>query len=147
MSSKWFKQLEKELETQDLPKLSVSEVTFSSNYQEDFAVSDALVDLAALATVKKNQVIQARLLKINRAPTEFSVKLYTIKDAIPLSHSMPILESMGLNVLIGRPYRIKLGNRLYWIHHFTLGDSENICDIDIDKVPVYFSDLFASIWN
>ena len=30
---------------------------------------------------------------------------------------------------------------------FTLGDSENICDIDIDKVPVYFSDLFASIWN
>ena len=73
MSSKWFKQLEKELETQDLPKLSVSEVTFSSNYQEDFAVSDALVDLAALATVKKDQSIQARLLKINRAPTEFSV--------------------------------------------------------------------------
>ena len=147
MSSKWFQQLEKELETQDLPKLNVSEVTFSSNYQEDFAVNDALIDLTALATVKKDDKIQARLLKINRAPTEFSVKLYTIKDAIPLSHSMPILESMGLNVLIGRPYRIKLGNQLYWIHHFTLGDSENLCDIDIDKVPVYFSELFASIWN
>lgn len=147
MSSKWFNQLQKQLESSELPDQKVSDVTFSSNYQEDFAVSDALVDLAALATVKKDQSIQARLLKINRAPNEFSVKLYTIKDAIPLSHSMPILESMGLNVLIGRPYRIKLGNRLYWIHHFTLGDSEKICDIDVEKIPVYFSELFVSVWN
>jgi len=147
MSSKWFKQLQKEIQTPELSKLKVSEVTFSSNYQEDFAVSDALIDLAALATVNKNDRIQARLLKIDRAPKEYSVKLYTLKDAIPLSHSMPILESMGLDVLIGRPYRIKLGNRLYWIHHFTLGEGENVCDVDVDKVPGYFSDLFVSVWN
>ena len=54
MVSKWFKQLEKEMPTQDSPKLKVGEDTFSSNYQEDFAVSDALLDLIALATVNKN---------------------------------------------------------------------------------------------
>ena len=148
MVSKWFKQLEKEMPTQDSPKLKVGEDTFSSNYQEDFAVSDALLDLIALATVNKNETVQARMVKIARSPKEYSIKLYTLKDAIPLSHSMPILESMGLNVLIGRPYRIRFGsNKLYWIHHFTLGDSENICDLDIEKVPLYFSELFASIWN
>ncbi len=147
MSSKWFKQLEKEFPSLDLPKLKISEDTFSSNYQEDFTVSDALVDLSNLATVNKNNRAQASLLKISRAPKDYSIKLYTLKDAIPLSHSMPILESMGLNVLIGRPYRIRLNNRLYWIHHFTLGDGENICDIDIKKVPPFFSDLFKSIWN
>lgn len=148
MVSKWFKQLVKEMPTQDSPKLKVDEDTFSSNYQEDFAVSDALLDLIALATVNKNETVQARMVKISRSPKEYSIKLYTVKDAIPLSHSMPILESMGLNVLIGRPYRIRFGsNKLYWIHHFTLGNSENICDLDIEKIPLYFSELFASIWN
>ncbi|MDH5354027.1 MAG: NAD-glutamate dehydrogenase [Gammaproteobacteria bacterium] len=147
MVSKWFKQLEKEMPSQDSPKLKVGEDTFSSNYQEDFAVSDALTDLIALATVNKEDPVQARMLKIARSPKEYSVKLYTLKTAIPLSHSMPILESMGLNVLIGRPYRIRLGDELFWIHHFTLGDSENICDLDVEKVPLYFSELFASIWN
>ncbi|MCP4186272.1 MAG: NAD-glutamate dehydrogenase [Gammaproteobacteria bacterium] len=147
MASKWFKQLQKEIPALELPKLKVAEDTFSSNYQEDFSVGDALTDLSVLAAVKRNNRIQAKLLKISRIPNEYSIKLYTLKDAIPLSHSMPILESMGLNVLIGRPYRIKLNNRLYWIHHFTLGGSENICDINVDKIPDYFSDLFTSVWN
>ena len=48
---------------------------------------------------------------------------------------------------MGRPYKIRLGNRLYWVHHFTLDGGEGICDISLDKVPRYFSDLFESIWN
>ena len=147
MSNKWYKQLETNFPALDLPKLKISEDTFSSNYQEDFSVDDALVDLINLATINNQSRIQASLLKISRAPKEYSIKLYTLKDAIPLAQSMPILESMGLNVLIGRPYRIRLKKRLYWIHHFTLGGSEHICDIDREKVPVYFSELFRSIWN
>ncbi|MCP4432410.1 MAG: NAD-glutamate dehydrogenase [Gammaproteobacteria bacterium] len=147
MSSKWFKQLQKDFPTLELPKLKISEDSFSSNYQEDFSVSDALIDLGNLATVNNQNRVQASLLKISRAPKEYSIKLYTLKDAIPLANSMPILESMGLNVLIGRPYRIRLNRRLYWIHHFTLGGSENICDINVEKVPAYFSELFRSIWN
>ena len=146
MSSPWFNQLKKEYPTLDLPELGVSRSTFSANYQEDFSVSDALVDLTNLATVDENHQVQASLHPISRAPGEYSIKLYTLKDAIPLSHSMPILESMGLNVLIGRPYRIRLSN-LYWIHHFTLGNSNHICDINLNKVPRYFSELFKSVWN
>ncbi|MCZ6487128.1 MAG: hypothetical protein O6703_03020 [Gammaproteobacteria bacterium] len=43
MKTKWYKQLEKGVDAQaSVQKLKVSDETFSVNYQEDFAVSDAL---------------------------------------------------------------------------------------------------------
>ena len=146
--TKWFRQLFKQLdERPDLTKLKVSEETFSENYQGDFSVSDALPDLEVLATLNTRNRAQARLVKISRDPRNYSIKLYTLKDSIPLSQSMPIFESMGLQVLIGRPYRIRLGNRNYWINHFTLESGSNVCDIDEDRIPIFFSELFESIWR
>ena len=127
--------------------MKVSEVTFSENYQEDFSVEDAIPDLEVLATIGLKNRAQARLVKISRDPKNYSIKLFTLKDTIPLSQSMPMFESMGLQVLIGRPYRIKLGNRNYWINHFTLERGDDICDVDPARVPGYFSELFESIWR
>ena len=144
----WFRQLFKQLDKRpDLAKLKVSEQTFSENYQGDFSVADALPDLEVLATLNTRNRAQARLVKISRDPRNYSIKLFTLKDTIPLSQSMPIFESMGLEVLIGRPYRIKLGNRNYWINHFTLERGTNICDVDENRIPGYFSELFESIWR
>ena len=148
MKTKWYKQLEKGVGAQaSVQKLKVSDETFSVNYQEDFAVGDALYDLEVLSTITPKSRVKARLVTIKKDAGVYSIKLYTLKDSIPLSQSMPIFESMGLEVLMGRPYKIRLGSRLYWIHHFTLEGGENICDISLDKVPRYFSDLFESIWN
>jgi glutamate dehydrogenase len=148
MKAKWYQQLEKKLgEDSGLQKLKASEKTFSPNYQEDFSVSDAVYDLQVLAAVNGENRVQARLVTVTREGDKFSIKLYTLKDSIPLSQSMPIFESMNLQVLIGRPYRIRLGKNQYWIHHFTLDGGETICDISPDKIPRYFSELFESIWN
>lgn len=144
----WYKQLFKRVgENPDLTSLKISEETFSENYQGDFSVDDAIPDLEVLATINTRNRAQARLVKITRDPKNYSIKLFTLKDTIPLSQSMPVFESMGLQVLIGRPYRIRLGNRNYWINHFTLERGDNICDVDPDKIPRYFSDLFESIWK
>ncbi len=146
--NKWYKQLFKRVgDNPELNKLKVSEETFSENYQGDFSVDDAIPDLEVLATINNRNRAQARLVKISRDPKNFSIKLFTQKDSIPLSQSMPVFESMGLQVLIGRPYRIKLGNRNYWINHFTLDRGDNICDVEPEKVPRYFSALFDSIWR
>ena len=144
----WYKQLFKRVDDNpELNKLKISEETFSENYQGDFSVDDAIPDLEVLATINTRNRAQARLVKITRDPKNYSIKLFTFKDSIPLSQSMPVFESMGLQVLIGRPYRIRLGNRNYWINHFTLERGDNICDVDLDKVPRYFSELFESIWK
>ena len=146
--NKWYEQLFKKIGAiPDLGKLKVSEDSFSENYQGDFSVDDAIPDLEVLATINQRNRAQARLVKISRDPKNYSIKLFTLKDSIPLSQSMPVFESMGLEVLIGRPYRIKLGNRNYWINHFTLEHGKNICDVDPEKIPHYFSELFESIWR
>jgi len=146
--NRWYQQLFKQIEANpDLTKLKLNEETFSENYQGDFSVSDAIPDLEVLATINTRNRAQSRLVKISRDPKNYSIKLFTLKDSIPLSQSMPIFESMGLEVLIGRPYRIKIGNRNYWINHFTLGNGDRICDVDEEKIPHYFSELFESIWH
>ncbi len=146
--NKWYGQLFKKIGTMpDLGKLKVTEDTFSENYQGDFSVADTIPDLEVLATINQRNRAQARLVKISRDPKNYSIKLFTLKDSIPLSQSMPIFESMGLQVLIGRPYRIRLGNRNYWINHFTLEHGKNICDVDPQNIPLYFSELFESIWS
>ncbi len=146
--NKWYRQLFKNIDAiPELKKMKVSEITFSENYQEDFSVEDAIPDLEVLATIGLKNRAQARLVKISRDSKNYSIKLFTLKDTIPLSQSMPMFESMGLQILIGRPYRIKLGNRNYWINHFTLERGDDICDVDPAKVPGYFSELFESIWR
>ncbi|MCP4874329.1 MAG: NAD-glutamate dehydrogenase [Gammaproteobacteria bacterium] len=146
--NQWYRQLFKRIDAiAELGKLKVSEATFSVNYQEDFSVDDAIPDLEVLATIGNRNRAQARLVKISRDAKNYSIKLYTLKDTIPLSQSMPVFESMGLQVLIGRPYRIKLSNRIYWINHFTLERGDDICDLDPERIPRYFSDLFESIWS
>ena len=146
--NRWYQQLFKQVETNpDLGRLKISVDTFSENYQGDFTVSDAIPDLEVLATINVKNRAQARLVKIARDPKNYSIKLFTLKDSIPLSQSMPIFESMGLEVLIGRPYRIRLGNRNYWINHFTLGNGGSICNVDPENIPRYFCELFESIWQ
>jgi glutamate dehydrogenase len=146
--NQWYKQLQSGLSAQPLlKKLEVSENTFSHNYQVDLAASDALYDLSILADVTVSNPVQAQLVKIEKNPDQYSIKIYTMGDAINLSDSMPIFESMGLNVLISRPYKITLGNHIFWVQHFTLGEGKNLCDVDVDKIPRYFSELFENIWH
>jgi glutamate dehydrogenase len=148
VENQWYKELQSGISTQpSLKTLGVSEDTFSHNYQVDLAASDALSDLSILADVTTSNPVQAQLVKIEKNPEQYSIKIYTMGDAIYLSDSMPIFESMGLNVLISRPYKITLGNRIFWVQHFTLGEGENLCDVDVEKIPRYFTELFENIWH
>ncbi|MFV2031172.1 MAG: hypothetical protein ACC663_01645, partial [Gammaproteobacteria bacterium] len=120
MASKWYQQLQTKIgKQQGLQKLKVGEDTFSNTYQNELAVSDAFYDLDILTTMNKNNPVRARLVQVEKHQKNYSVKLYTLKDSIPLSQSMPIFESMGLQVLIGRPYRISFGHTISYLHLFS----------------------------
>ena len=148
MENQWYKKLQDGIGNQpSLRILTVGKGTFSHNYQADLAPSDALYDLSILANVTEKNPVQAQLVRIEKNPGQYSIKIYTMENAIYLSRSMPIFESMGLNVLISRPYKITLGNKIFWIQHFTLGEGEKVCDINAEKIPRYFSELFENIWH
>ena len=148
MDNQWYEALKSGIEKRPLLQtLEVSEETFSQNYKVDLAASDALYDLSILAGVTTNDPVQAQLVKIEKSPNQYSIKIYTMGASINLSDSMPIFESMGLSVLISRPYKITLGSEIFWIQHFTLGEGENLCDVDLDKIPRYFTELFGNIWH
>ncbi len=145
--NQWYEKLFKSIEGNDhLIALKVTEQTFSENYQQDFSIKDASFDLEILGQLNSKTPAKGRLVKVTRFARDYGIKLYSIKDSIPLSQSMPIFESMGLKVLIGRPYRIKIKNRIYWIHHFTLESGENICAVDEANIPLHFGELFDEIW-
>lgn len=148
MDNQWYKELQIGINEQPLLQtLEVNEDTFSQNYKVDLAASDALYDLSILAGVTTNNPVQAQLVKIEKSPNQYSIKIYTMGGSINLSDSMPIFESMGLKVLISRPYKITLGNEISWVQHFTLGEGEHLCDVDIVKIPRYFTELFENIWH
>ena len=60
--NRWYKELFKRVVGKaELGKLKISEQTFSENYQGDFSVDDAMVDLPILATINIHNRAQARL--------------------------------------------------------------------------------------
>ncbi|MCK5664624.1 MAG: NAD-glutamate dehydrogenase, partial [Thiotrichaceae bacterium] len=60
---------------------------------------------------------------------------------------MSILESMGLEVLLEKPYQLKVDGHYVWLHHFTLQRCHELCAYDHGKMPRYFRELFISVWN
>ena len=78
---------------------------------------------------------------------QFYIKLYSLDKAVILSQSMSILESMGLTVLLEKPYQLKTDGRTVWLHHFTLERCHELCAYDHGKMPRYFRELFISVWN
>lgn len=119
---------------------------FPRNYRDDFEVEEAYQDCIRINQLFMLQCIQVRLVDAPQS-RDFSIKLYALNEAVPLSRSMSILESMDLNVQMERPYRLKLADQAVWIHHFTLRRNHENCPQDHEKIPRYFEELFQSIWH
>jgi len=99
---------------------------FSSGYQDDFNVKDAVVDLEIFAHLQKDG-IHAVLGRSHQEPrtgtkiTRASFKLYSSGQSLHLSDVLPILENMGVKVLEESPYRITAVNGdVFTIHDFEI---------------------------
>jgi glutamate dehydrogenase len=149
MKKNWIQNLEKKLASSSaftlLKGLQIDKV-LSHSYRDDFPTSEALIDLELVERLCREESLQVRLID---SPTsnEFSIKLYNLDNAVPLSNSMSILESMGLAVQMEKPYRLQFPERQVWIHHFTLSRCHEACVHDHDKMPRYFEELFLSVWK
>ncbi len=149
MNINWLQDLESHIKISDvanfLQNKKLNDI-FPRNYRDDFQVIDAFEDFIKISHLLKLQTLQVKLTDDSKAH-QFYIKLYSLNSAVTLSQSMSILESMGLEVLIEKPYQLKVDGHAVWLHHFTLQRKHEICACEHGKMPRYFRELFISIWN
>ncbi len=80
---------------------------FPAGYRDDHTPDVAAEDVPIVATIAADGGLGMRLYRpADAAPDVLRFKLFTRDEPIVLSHSMPMLERMGLVVLEERPYRV-----------------------------------------
>ena len=149
MNRDWINDLENHIKISDIEDtLPVEDLhkIFPRNYRDDFKVIDAFEDFIKIRQLIKLQTIQVKLTE-NPQSNKFYIKLYSLDQAVTLSQSMSILDSMGLTVLIEKPYQLKSADHTVWLHHFTLERCHELCAYDHGKMPRYFRELFISVWS
>ncbi len=125
---------------------------FSSAYQYDFSVDQAVLDIQILDHIPEAG-IQATLNPVTRQNTDAddrkraSFKLYSRQSSTALSDILPILENMGVIIHSGRPYRIRK----------TSGEEFRILDFDISRMDgiefdpknntEHFESTFIQCWT
>jgi len=149
MTRQWIEQLEKQLDNTALAsfvKQHSFQKLFPRGYRDDFEVADAVEDLTSIQQLFSQNMLQVSL-QDDAKHHQFSIKIYSLDQAVTLSQSMSILESMGLQVLLEKPYELKIHKRSVWLHYFTLQRQHLPCSDDHDKLPRYFCELFTSVWR
>lgn len=80
-------------------------------------VDRAFVDICGLERCKDQQLST----QFEPDSVESDIKIlniYAKDEAVQLSHSLDILQSMGLKVFLERPKQLELNDNIYWIHRY-----------------------------
>ncbi|MGA7814435.1 NAD-glutamate dehydrogenase [Caballeronia sp.] len=123
--------------------------SFPAGYREDYPARTAVRDIELIEQTQVNAGGLAMSLyrPIEAGRRAFRFKVYRVGDPIALSHSLPMLEHLGVRVDEERPYRIEpVGAPHAWIHDFGLELADDV-EFDIDRVKELFENAFASVWT
>jgi glutamate dehydrogenase len=95
--------------------------SFPEAYKEDFSPRTAAVDLGRLESIKGEQGIDQVLHQdLDAGPGEARLKVYRIGPPLSLSQILPMLSSMGVEVVDERPYELIGLGRPSYIYEFGL---------------------------
>ncbi len=123
---------------------------FSAAYREDFSSRNAILDLERMEMLEEEpKSIQMMLYQpLETEDNGLRFKLYCRGEPAPLSHTLPMLEHMGVRVIDERPYEIIEQNsgESFWIHDFGLWQVGKD-RIDIEILKPLFQEAFEQIWS
>ncbi|SEP29021.1 NAD-glutamate dehydrogenase [Trujillonella endophytica] len=92
---------------------------FPAAYQEDFPAATAVEDLARLDALAPGET--GLRLRRPRDGGEARLSVYRVGERLLLSHILPVLQHMGVDVVDERPYGIdRIGAPVAWIYDFGL---------------------------
>ncbi|MFR9751645.1 NAD-glutamate dehydrogenase [Nocardia sp. 004] len=97
---------------------------FPEGYKQDFSAARALADIVRLQRLCDGGIDQYLYRKVDSEPGSWRFTLYIGGGGISLSQVLPVLQSLGVEVVDERPYRIDpgitAGGAERWIYDFGL---------------------------
>ncbi|SDH75023.1 NAD-glutamate dehydrogenase [Nonomuraea jiangxiensis] len=127
---------------------------FPEGYKADFPPKVAVVDLRRLEELVANgdddQVGINLYEPYDAADGERRLKVYKIGSPISLSHALPLIQRLGVEVVDERPYEVDRDNdpstKNAWIYDFGLRYTP-FGDVDRDDFKQLFQDGLNALWN
>ncbi len=117
---------------------------FPEAYKEDFPARTAAVDLGRLEAIPGDAGIDQALYSELDAPEgEARLKVFRVGSPLSLSEVLPMLSSMGVEVVDERPYGLAGLDRVSHIYDFGLRYGAPLPD----QARELFSDALRAIWD
>jgi glutamate dehydrogenase len=119
---------------------------FPAAYQEDFAATVAVEDLARLDRLSSGGM-DLRLWATASGPEgERRLTVYRVGERLLLSDVLPVLQHMGVDVLDERPYEIdRIGAPMAWVYDFGLASPTGEVPF-AGTLPERFTDAITAVW-
>lgn len=125
---------------------------FPEGYKADFPASTAVADLRRLEALagSPDEIGMNLYEPYDAAEGERRFKLYRLGASVSLSHVLPLLQRMGVEVVDERPYEIDRDNdpatKDAWIYDFGLRYTPS-SEVDRDEFKRLFQDAFGALWR
>ncbi|TNY36920.1 NAD-glutamate dehydrogenase [Thermomonospora catenispora] len=121
---------------------------FPEGYKADFPARTAVADLKRLEELSGDGDVSINLYEPFRAePGERRLKIYRLGPPISLSHVLPLLQNMGVEVVDERPYEVVTADGVrYWIYDLGLRFRRG-GEVPEDRVKELFQDAFLALWR
>ena len=122
--------------------------SFPEAYKEDFSASDGVADVLVLDQLRAEGDVALNLYEpADAVPGERRFKIYRRGTQISLSTVLPVLQSLGVDVLDERPYDMSLDDgTALWLYDFgirMLGGPA----FDLASLKTRFEDAFRAVWS
>ncbi|HET7734690.1 MAG TPA: NAD-glutamate dehydrogenase [Nocardioidaceae bacterium] len=117
---------------------------FPEAYKEDYAPRTGAVDLGRLEAIEGDEGVALSLYQpIDAGPEEARLKVFRIGRPLSLSHVLPILSTMGVEVVDERPYDLFALGRPSYIYDFGLRYHRPLPAAGREL----FQDAVTAVWN
>ncbi|MBY6368541.1 NAD-glutamate dehydrogenase [Rhodococcoides corynebacterioides] len=121
----------------------------SEAYKQDFGVARALTDIARVTALSGDAIDMCLYRPENSERGRWRFSLYVSGTEVSLSQVLPVLQSLGVEVVDERPYAVVRPDGVRcWIYDFGLAaEPEVLGDVDPADLGSRFTDAFHAVWS
>ncbi|WP_207631208.1 MULTISPECIES: NAD-glutamate dehydrogenase [unclassified Actinopolyspora] len=125
---------------------------FPEAYKEDFSAADGLVDLRRLEGISRpGELAMSFYAPRDAGPGDRRFKMF-LTERVTLSRVLPVLQSMGVEVVDERPYEVSPDEETRrWIFDFGLRPDQGLLEQSggerMDTLRERFEEAFRAVWQ